>query len=316
MQGESLWHLGYADRSEAIWLECIREHPESAWPRWDLLRSYFLAERRAEAWQVAEELYELKEDPVGALLDLLTYQLEPPSVVSEARMWEQCLRVEPTSYYARRSLGGCYIDLNRGSEAQHLLESCAQERPGDGTVWRSLLRGALQQGDAETAERVMGELPGELAADARFIAYRGQICELRGQWQAAIACYRQAAEQTPWNRKLHYQLSLLYRRIGNDEMAQRHAEMAQELHDAFTTLSNYHLYLRDPDKPQDAGLYRKVAETLEQFGRVRQARMWRELAEALEQPASIGRVSPNLALNRGPNDRANPDAESELEGLY
>ncbi len=316
MQGESLWHLGYASRAEAIWLECIQEHPEAAWPRWDLLRSYFLEDRRAEAWQITRELYDLREDPVGALLDLLTFQVEPPSPLSEARVWEQCLRVEPTNYYARRSLGSCYIDLNRGPEAQRLLEDCARERPNDVIVWRSLLRGALQQGEVDAAERTIGELPEEIAGHAGFVPYRGQIGELRGDWQTAAHWYRQAADQAPWNRKVHYQLALLYRRLGDDELAERHTEIAERLHDAFTTLSHYHSYLRDPDKPQDAGLYRKVARMLDEFGRARQARMWAELADALEQRTGAGPARPSTPFNRRSSYHPDPVDEAELEALY
>jgi len=101
------------------------------------------------------------------------------------------LAIDPYSVDAKACLGRIYVDLRQPDDALPYLQAVTKAMAGDASIHSAL----------------------------------GRLYELKGDLQKAIAEYKKALTLDPSQNKLHYLLSVVYRRSGSDVLADKEDEL-------------------------------------------------------------------------------------------
>jgi tetratricopeptide (TPR) repeat protein len=99
------------------------------------------------------------------------------------------------------------------------------KHPGahSGVMWRMKLGGTVE--DAERHAKRALELGGERAAIVERVA---EVWEALGEYERALAVYRDGAERFPDRPEFHMRLAIQYTRMGDERRAAREREQAGE----------------------------------------------------------------------------------------
>src|SRR5262245_20315511 len=166
-----------------------------------------LPDQRDLKFMFAQTIYYVTESPLSALALRNLREAEPDSprvLLAEGLLYrKQDKTVEAINAFQRAA--------QRGVPDAHLLL---------GIVYR-------ENGDYEAAEREYREAERINPRNGQVMLELGKMLLTRGQLEQARVRLEQAAQYMPDSTSVHYQLGLLYRRLGQPEKSQRHFELSK-----------------------------------------------------------------------------------------
>jgi tetratricopeptide (TPR) repeat protein len=175
----------------------------------------------------------------------------------------------------RAELGEVLVRQGRFADALAALDAAAAP---DNSAWVAAraegLRGAGRQKEAaELLDRELGKHP-----DPPLYRVRGQIYLEQGNYAEAARLLERAAELDPADHQAHYLLAQAYTGLGRKDDAARESARVEELRKDFDLLTA--LTREAMDRPWDAAVRLRLAETCRRLGMAKLAEMWRAAAAA------------------------------------
>ncbi len=123
--------------------------------------------------------------------------------------------------------GLLYRKQGRAPEATRAFQSAAQRGVPDAHLLLGIL--GKEGGDYQGAEREYREAERLNPRSGQVLLELGKLLLTRGELNEARARLEKAHESMPANPAVHYQLGLLYRRLGETEKAEHHLRLHREL---------------------------------------------------------------------------------------
>jgi tetratricopeptide (TPR) repeat protein len=201
----------------------------------DSMQMQMLAEAlfRMEEYQLATQAYEvyMKKFPLGAEarmhLGLSYYYTALMERAKES--FQEVLRLAPQTPELHLYLGLTALELKNNDEArQHFLEEL-KSSPQSYQSMAELAYLAYMDGDNEGCRQWLekARLLNPDWAETNMVF--GLLYNRLGQFDRAIDCLEQTVKERPNYFKAHFQLSLAYRRTGNETKAKEHADIYDRL---------------------------------------------------------------------------------------
>jgi tetratricopeptide (TPR) repeat protein len=281
-QGKALYLLSRYDRSEACWIEALRQDPSVVEAGRRLLDLFILQGRFAEA--SSEILPQLRYEPdprdrVLLLLKLAQLEVDPPEPWSIVNQFQPVVRVNPTDLPTLIACGLALVSVSRSEEGLSILRQALEVKPDAPMAWDALLTGLEMAYRADEWAAVWARLPRTLAADPRFAKHLGRLHEQNGRRSEAARAYRRAWEHSPDNI-VGYRLRRALFLSGQSEEAALWDRLVLDYRNAFkqarVMLDQVNAALKEGRMPEE-GLCQLMANLRERMGRVDEARAWQLL---------------------------------------
>ncbi len=195
---------------------------------WEFLISTLLStdQTRAALGEAIRAQKRLPDHPdIQFLFGLTSYY------VTESPLTKLALRnlreAEPDSARVLLVEGLLYRKQGHAQEATRALQSAAQRGVPDSHLLLGIL--CKEAGDYEGAGREYREAERLNPRNGQVLLELGKLFLIRGELNEARARLERAHEYMPANPAVHYQLGLLYRRLGETEKAEQHLRLYREL---------------------------------------------------------------------------------------
>lgn len=214
---------------------------------------------RAAAWSSRGYVAERQRNPAEAIA-----------------AFRRAVELEPEADEARMHLARWLVDKNQPAEALGHLRTLRDHRPKDAQVLYYLARTEFSLGKKEEARRTLEDLLREHPQHAGGLAERGRLELSEGHLQPAERDLRKAAELSPSERDILYQLVLCLRRVGKDSEAEATDRRRLALEDDLDRLGKVTLAIAA--SPRDAELRRQAGEICLRHGRVTDGLNWLQSA--------------------------------------
>ncbi len=170
----------------------LDQHPASA--RAHFVRARILdAEEKPEAAEEYKAAIAANPKQMGIRLALADFYMLNARIPEALAACRQELEIDPHSADAKACVGRILVDLRQPDEALPYLQAAAKAMSGDVSIHSAL----------------------------------GRLYELKGNLEQAAAAYRRALALDPSQNKLHYLLAGVYRRSGQDALADKEDELFQ-----------------------------------------------------------------------------------------
>jgi tetratricopeptide (TPR) repeat protein len=173
-----------------------------------------------------------------ALIDQKQYPLAIDAFIHAAALDE---KYRPTAQ-VNQAIG--LIELDHFDEAAGLLEMVVKANP---TNMRALFQQArvfIRRGRLEEAESNIRQVLAAFPRDRVCWQQLGELSKIRRDYKGARECYEQILEIDPEDLGSHYNLMLIYRKMGMNDEAKREGKIFADLKDDPSALSLANTFLR------------------------------------------------------------------------
>jgi tetratricopeptide (TPR) repeat protein len=306
-RGQILRELHFARRAEEAWLRAAQLGRADA-ARWELLELYYLEYRLDEGIRLCWEIYEQGSDRIAALLVLLRFEYERPAPHFGHELVQQFVGNDPDDWDARAALGRYQLSLGL-PEAKRVLDECRSAGPKPIEHLRLHMWALSEAGEHAELAQLLKDAPAELPRDAEFWRLQGEVLQ-EADLNGSRAAFLLALRLDPFDRKTHFQLGRVLRRLGDASAAKQHLDRAAELHATREAGAAHYATVYAHRAQLTAEHCRRMAELVERLGRHRMARAWRVEARArtqdpAEDDVAIRRLDREIERRRAAD--ANPE---------
>lgn len=273
--GNYYWDRAEFARAESGWIEARRINPRVPEAGWWLLDLYQTQGRLADAQRLALEMYDVEPDArdrVGLLWELIRQEherLEPR--VARDRM-RAAVKNQPDDLNSQIALVRSYIGLGEPARAVELGRDLVAKHAESVRLWEALLDALIESGDFDAIRQLLSTMPPAVAADWRIRRSRAMLLESEGDWLAARDLLERVLAEQPAERKIHFRLSRVLRRLNRQDDADRHEQRSRELDQSRERLGE--LYASRQDGVLTAAVCAEAARHCRELGRIGEADRW------------------------------------------
>ncbi|MCA8986551.1 MAG: hypothetical protein KDA78_02860 [Planctomycetaceae bacterium] len=216
-----------------------------------------IAPQDSTAWQVLGTVYLTRKEiseAEQALRQCLLFSRNPQQVVN-----------------VREDLIQVLIDsgqLEKAKEEWHQLQAISpllSERAVLEYAWILRTEGKSEEGLKLLADQLGRQGP----ISEKAILMRGMLLTDSSKFDQAVEDLKNVVGKQPWNKEAHQQLSVVYTRLKQPELAEQHRTIAEELNNDSLTLLKLNAEIRQ--KPGDMQLRQQIAELYRKLGKPDQA---------------------------------------------
>jgi len=153
-----------------------------------------------------------------------------------------------------------YIELEQYDEAANILEAVVKANP---TNMRALFQQArifMKRGLLDQAESNIRQVLTAFPRDRISLQQLGELCKIKRDYQGALECFEKILAIDPEDLGAHYNLMLIYRKLGRTEEAKREAKIFADLKDDPGALSLANQFLRKHPEMSNESVYWHVHE--------------------------------------------------------
>jgi Tfp pilus assembly protein PilF len=136
------------------------------------------------------------------------------------------------------------IELDQYDRAAQLLDQVVASQPGNMRALFHQARVFIRRGLLEQAEKNIRQILAVYPRDRLSLQQLGELCKIRHDFQGARECYEKILQIDPEDLGAHYNLMLVFRKLGMKEEAQREAKIFADLKDDPSALPLANVFLR------------------------------------------------------------------------
>ena len=173
-----------------------------------------------------------------ALMDQKQYPLAIDAFTDAAALDE---KYRPTAQ-VNQALG--LIELDQYSRAADLLERVLKANPENMRAAFQQARVFIRRGQLEEAEANIRRVLAAFPRDRMSLQQLGELCKIRHDYAGARECYEKILAIDPEDLGAHYNLMLIFRKLGMKEEARREGKIFADLKDDPTALPLANMFLR------------------------------------------------------------------------
>jgi len=147
------------------------------------------------------------------------------------------------------------IELEQYDEAANILDAVVKANP---TNMRALFQQArifMKRGQLDQAESNIRQVLAAFPRDRISLQQLGELCKIKRDYQAALECFGRILQIDPEDLGAHYNLMLIYRKLGRTEDAKREGKIFADLKDDPGALSLANQFLRKHPEMSNESVY-------------------------------------------------------------
>jgi tetratricopeptide (TPR) repeat protein len=148
-----------------------------------------------------------------------------------------------------------HIELEQYDEAATILDGVVKANP---TMARALFQQArifMKRGQLDQAESNIKQVLAMFPRDRLSLQQLGELCKIKRDYQAALECYHRILAIDPEDLGAHYNLMLIYRKLGQIDEAKREAKIFADLKDDPGALALASQFLRKHPEMSNESVY-------------------------------------------------------------
>ena len=152
-----------------------------------------------------------------------------------------------------RAMG--HLELEQYDEAATILDGVVKANP---TFARALFQQArifMKRGQLDLAENNLRQVLAAFPRDRISLQQLGELCKIKRDYQGALDYFGKILAIDPEDVGAHYNLMLVYRKLGRNEDARREAKIFADLKDDPGALSLANQFLRTHPEMSNESVY-------------------------------------------------------------
>jgi len=146
-----------------------------------------------------------------------------------AQAYETAVKLEPGGADFQASLGDVYSAVDRLEQAARAYEHALRLEPGNASYAVKAGRNLLKLQQSAGAEAMFRQALRNDTGNAEANSQMGKLGAARGDYGMAVSHYEQAMAATPSLKEAWYQVSLSYRRLGQEEKSRAALDQFKKL---------------------------------------------------------------------------------------
>ncbi|HZE71741.1 MAG TPA: tetratricopeptide repeat protein [Pyrinomonadaceae bacterium] len=136
------------------------------------------------------------------------------------------------------------LELEQYAEAAAILDEVLQDNPANTRALFQRARVFIRRGQLDEAERNLRQVLAAFPRDRVSWQQVGELCKIKRDYKGARECYENILHIDPEDLGAHYNLMLVYRKIGMNEEAKRESKIFADLKDDPSALPLANSFLR------------------------------------------------------------------------
>jgi Tfp pilus assembly protein PilF len=184
-----------------------------------------------------------------ALFDQRQYSL---AIEAFARAAELDEKYRPMALVNRAM---AHLELEQYDEAAGILETVVKANPGNARALFQQARIFMKRGQLDRAEDNIRQVLAAFPRDRISLQQLGELCKIKRDYQGALECYGKILEIDPEDLGAHYNLMLVYRKLGRTDDAKREAKIFADLKDDPGALALANQFLRKHPEMSNESVY-------------------------------------------------------------
>ena len=173
-----------------------------------------------------------------ALMDQKQYPLAIDAFIHAATLDE---KYRPTAQ-VNQAIG--LIELDQYDRAAELLEKVLKTNPENMRATFQQARVFIRRGQLDEAESNIRRVLAAFPRDRMSLQQLGELCKIKHDYTGAQECYEKVLAIDPEDLGAHYNLMLVFRKLGKKEEAKREAKIFADLKDDPAALPLANMFLR------------------------------------------------------------------------
>jgi tetratricopeptide (TPR) repeat protein len=148
-----------------------------------------------------------------------------------------------------------HIELEQYDEAATILDGVVKANP---TLARALFQQArifMKRGQLDQAESNIRQVLTLFPRDRLSLQQLGELCKIKRDYEGALDCYNKILAIDPEDTGGHYNLMLIYRKLGRTDDAKREAKIFADLKDDPGALALANQFLRKHPEMSNESVY-------------------------------------------------------------
>jgi tetratricopeptide (TPR) repeat protein len=158
-----------------------------------------------------------------------------------------------------------HLELEQYDEAAAILDGVVKANP---TLARALFQQARifeKRGQLDQAEANIRQILGMFPRDRLSLQKLGELCKIKRDYEGALDCFQKILAIDPEDTGAHYNLMLIYRKVGRADDARREAKIFADLKDDPGALALANQFLHKHPEMSNESVYWHVHD-LSEFG--------------------------------------------------
>ena len=189
-----------------------------------------------------------------ALFDQRQY---PPAIDAFSRAAELDEKYRPMALVNRAM---AHIELEQYDEAANILDGVVKTNPTNARALFQQARIFMKRGLLDQAESNIRQVLAAFPRDRISLQQLGELCKIKRDYQGVLECFGKILAIDPEDLGAHYNLMLVYRKLGRTEDAKREAKIFADLKDDPGALSLANQFLRKHPEMSNESVYWHVHE--------------------------------------------------------
>ena len=148
-----------------------------------------------------------------------------------------------------------HIELEQYDEAARILEGVVKANPANARALFQQARIFMKRGQLDEAENNIRAVLSAFPRDRISLQQLGELCKIKRDYQAALDCFGKILQIDPEDLGAHYNLMLVYRKLGRNEEARREAKIFADLKDDPSALSLANQFLHKHPEMSNESVY-------------------------------------------------------------
>ncbi len=147
------------------------------------------------------------------------------------------------------------IELERYDEAAAILDQVVKANPTNARALFQQARIFMKRGQLGEAENNIRQVLALFPRDRISLQQLGELCKIKRDYDGALECFGKILQIDPEDLGAHYNLMLVYRKLGRTEDARREAKIFADLKDDPGALSLANQFLRKHPEMSNESVY-------------------------------------------------------------
>ena len=148
-----------------------------------------------------------------------------------------------------------HIELEQYDEAASILEAVVKSNPTNARALFQQARIFIKRGQLEQAENNIKQVLVAYPRDRISLQQLGELCKIKRDYTGALESYDKIMQIDPEDVGAHYNLMLIYRKLGRTDDAKREAKIFADLKDDPGALSLANQFLRKHPEMSNESVY-------------------------------------------------------------